>query len=250
MKRVSIIIIGDEILNGLREDQNSKTAISTLKDVLDIVSVVFVKDKEKDLNKALKFATKISDIIITSGGLGLTPDDITLNVFSKAFNIPLEKSEEKKKVVLKNLSRFGKNYYEKYIDELSIGLKGSIPIENPKGVASGEKIVIKNKTFYILPGVPSEFEAMLRIIKSQLKERKTNVFEVCFKIEEKEANLISILRLLEEQFKIKTSSYPPIEKGELLTIFVKAKSKKSVNSATEFLENYLKEHNIKFEKIN
>lgn len=249
MKNIVLLIIGNEILDGLREDKNFAIAKEKLKDVAKFNAVLFVNDDVVSLKRALKFSKSMGDIIITSGGLGLTPDDITLLAFSKAFNIPLKKTEKKKKVVLKNLSKFDKDFYAKYIDELSLGLKGSAPLENPKGVAAGERIEIHGKTFYILPGVPSEFEAMLDIVRQQLKPIKEFQQEVSYNVFEKEVNLIRVLRHIEKKFKVQTASYPPIEEGETLRIILKSKLNTSFKESITYFENYLKKHGIKFYKL-
>lgn len=249
MKNVVLLIIGNEILEGLRKDKNFAIAKEKLKDVARLVALLFVGDDIVSLKRALKFSKSIGDIIITSGGLGLTPDDITLLAASKAFNIPLKKTEKKKKVVLKNLSKFDEGFYSKYIEELSLGLKGAVPLENPKGVVAGERMDIGGKVFYILPGVPSEFEAMLDIVIQQLKPTKEFQQEASYNVFEKEVNLIRVLRNVEKKFKVQTASYPPIEAGETLKIILKSKLNTSFKESITYFENYLKKHKIKFYKL-
>lgn len=245
--KVSLLVIGDEILDGLREDKNFKTALRILNGSHSINTLVFVRDNLEDLRKALKFLKDTSQVVICSGGLGLTPDDITLKAFSTAFDIPLVKSDEKRKVVEENIKNISAEQYRDYIDELSEGLKGSIPIRNPKGVAAGEKITIDNTTFYILPGVPNEFEAMLNLIVTDFKmEDSENSY--LFEVEEKEARLIKLLREIEKQFKVKTSSYPPIEANEKLKIILHGK-RDELEKAKRFFEETLKNSQITFKEI-
>ena len=244
--KIALLIIGDEILDGLREDRNFRIAQNLLKDVHKISIVLFVRDNLKDLTKALRFVKDSADVVITSGGLGLTPDDITLKAFSVAFHIELIRNREKKDIAKKNIERVSAFQYNNYIDELSIGLSGGTPIENPVGVAAGEKIKIDKTTFYILPGVPKEFDAMVKIIANEFK-KELKEFRVEYEVNEKEANLIKVLRMVEEKFGIRTASYPPIEQGEKLKIILYGNEIK-LKEAKEYFENTLKEAQIYFEE--
>ena len=246
---ITLIIIGNEILEGLREDNNFVAALKYLKGVTKIKYVLFVRDDLNDIRKALLFAKENSSIVIASGGLGLTPDDITLKAFSETFQIPIVKSEEKLRTVKNNLSKFDKSYYENFIDELSLGLKGATPIPNPKGVAAGEKIKVDSTTFYIFPGIPKEFEAMLEIVVEEIPVTTNETLKVSFEVKEKEANLISVLREIEEKFNnVKTASYPPIEQGEKLTIILYGEEE-ALDRAKDFLIDYFNENKILYRMI-
>ena len=245
---ITLLIVGNEILDGLREDNNLKTAQELLKNNAKIKYALFVRDDLSDIRCALLFVKQNSRLVIVSGGLGLTPDDITLRAFSETFNVPLVKSEEKLKVVKGNLFKFDKSYYENFIDELSLGLKYSLPIPNPKGVAAGEKIKIDNTIFYIFPGVPKEFKAMLEIIAKEIPTENNGVLKVSFEVQEKEANLITVLRKIEKEFDIKTASYPPIEQGETLKIILYGE-KEALDKAKDFLTDYFDKNNILYKMI-
>ena len=242
---ITLLIIGNEILDGLREDNNLKTAQELLKNTAKIKYALFVRDDLNDIRCALLFVKQNSHVVVVSGGLGLTPDDITLRAFSETFNVPLVKSEEKLKVVKSNLSKFDKSYYENFIDELSLGLKDSLPIPNPKGVAAGEKIKIDSTIFYIFPGVPKEFKAMLEIIAKEIPTENNGILKVGFEVQEREANLITILREIEEKFNVKTASYPPIEQGETLKIILYGEEE-VLHKAKDFLKDYFERNKIQY----
>jgi len=245
---ITLLIIGNEILDGLREDSNLKTAQDILKDITQIKYALFVRDDLNDIRCALLFVKQNSHVVIVSGGLGLTPDDITLKALSESFHIPVVKSVDKLRVVKDNLSKFNNNYYENFIDELSLGLKGATPIPNPKGVAAGEKITVDSTIFYIFPGVPKEFKAMLEIIAKEIPTENNGVLKVSFEVQEKEANLITVLRKIEKEFDIKTASYPPIEQGETLKIILYGE-KEALDKAKDFLTDYFDKNNILYKMI-
>ncbi|MGB9794444.1 competence/damage-inducible protein A [Caldisericum exile] len=244
--RIALIIIGDEILDGLREDENFRVAKKYLKNKGSLDLLIFVRDNLNELKRVLNFVKNSFDIVLTSGGLGLTPDDITLRAFSEAFNLPLAKNEKKLEIVKKNIERVNAIQYTNFIDELSEGLSGSTPIENPKGVAAGEKIKIENTTFYILPGVPKEFEAILKIILTDFTSNK-RINKVEYEVDEKEARLIKVLREVEYNFNVKTASYPPIHEKEKLKIILYGNG--WLKEAKDYFETTLKNAKIPFKEI-
>ena len=83
----SILIIGDEILSGNTLDTNSNFIASELKNIGISVSRIFtVPDQIETIKNGLKSATEISEIVITTGGIGPTKDDKTRAAFAEFFN--------------------------------------------------------------------------------------------------------------------------------------------------------------------
>jgi len=71
---------------------------------------------------------------------------------------------------------------------------------------------------------------------------------VSFEVQEKEANLITVLRKIEKEFDIKTASYPPIEQGETLKIILYGE-KEALDKAKDFLTDYFDKNNILYKMI-
>lgn len=163
MKEVfaEIITIGDEILFGQITDTNSQW-ISAELDKIGIKTrrKTSVSDKPQEIVDALKEAEKRVDIILITGGLGPTKDDLTKGVLAKYFGSELKRDEVSYNEV--------KAYFEKrgrVFDELNWG-QADLPtnctrVQNKYGTAPGMWFE-ENDTIYVsMPGVPFEMKSMV-----------------------------------------------------------------------------------------
>ncbi|MEA3314158.1 MAG: molybdopterin-binding protein [Caldisericota bacterium] len=248
--KISLMLIGDELLRNKREDLNAHFVISKLKEKhLYLNKLLLVGDNEFSIKEGLLFLIAYSDVLITSGGLGLTPDDITLVTVAKTLEKSLVKDKTVQCYVLNSLKKIGQHANKNYIEKMSYSIDGAIPIKNEVGVSPGMHLKITNKHLLILPGVPQEFNAMLtRYVLPLLANGKTT-FEKTFFVPLKESDLIEFLELLETKYKIKTASYPPIFKDSFLEIKLMGE-KESVNKAVEYFKVFLKSKGIKLKEDN
>ncbi|MFW9877180.1 MAG: competence/damage-inducible protein A [Candidatus Thorarchaeota archaeon] len=186
---LEILVIGNELLIGKTLDSNSRwmakritryghqlKRISTIGDDLNVISSTLKEILDRN-----------PDIIITSGGLGPTFDDMTLEGIAIGLKRKLELNEH----ALSSIKKTYKHAYERGILKLEGMTKerkkmaylpqGSIPLPNTVGTAPGVKIKEKNTTIFILPGVPAEMKSMFRnIINPILKETKGKFIEKGF----------------------------------------------------------------------
>jgi nicotinamide-nucleotide amidase len=156
-----IITIGDELLIGQTVNTNASFIGSALTEInIDVVKSSTVGDDSDDIVNEFSEALKRADVIITTGGLGPTHDDITRNSVTKFFNTELILNEE----VLENITEFLKSRGRE-VSELNkqqaLIPKNAIPIKNTKGTAPGFWIEFENKFFIVLPGVPIEMKEMM-----------------------------------------------------------------------------------------
>lgn len=94
--KASILTIGKEILIGSILNSNSKYISEKLTDIgIEIIRQVSVDDNLDKIVRELNYCTKNSDLIIISGGLGPTEDDITKEAVAKFLNRPIYVDEEK-----------------------------------------------------------------------------------------------------------------------------------------------------------
>lgn len=159
---VSMIVIGDEILNGRTTDLNGSWLSKYLfKRGLDFKSLRFIRDNVEEINLALTASLNESDIVITSGGIGPTLDDKTKSTMANFFGKKIIEREDVAEIVTENYVRFGRtwaresNFYH-FFPEDFIGIK------NPKGLAPGIGFYTHDKKLVMAaPGVPREFMAMV-----------------------------------------------------------------------------------------
>jgi nicotinamide-nucleotide amidase len=163
MPSAEIISIGTEILLGEIVDTNAQYIARALKDAgIDIYRKTTVGDNAARIAQALKEALDRSDIIITSGGLGPTVDDLTREGVAMAVGVRIEYKPELWEQIQERFRRFGRqptdnNKRQAYIPA------GAIPIENPVGTAPAFIVLgSDDKTIISLPGVPREMEYLMR----------------------------------------------------------------------------------------
>lgn len=95
VKTAGCLIIGDEVLNGKTKDTNSNFAAKLLFDLaIDLKKIEVIADDEDEIVEAVNRMRKAYDLVITSGGIGPTHDDITYGSIAKAFNVDLEYDDE------------------------------------------------------------------------------------------------------------------------------------------------------------
>ena len=93
--KVSIVTIGDEILIGQIVDTNSAWIAQRLNEVgLQVHEIYSIPDAENAILRTLKRAAKLTDIVILTGGLGPTNDDITKKTLAAVFNDTLQRNEK------------------------------------------------------------------------------------------------------------------------------------------------------------
>lgn len=172
-----VISVGTEILLGQITDTNSTFISQRLAELgIDVYFKTVVGDNEKRLLQALEIASGRSDMVILSGGLGPTKDDLTKQTVAKFLNCGL--------LTDKNALEYIEEYYRqnnlKMTDNNLLQakyLEGSVSLPNESGMAVGSYYQNQNgPDFILLPGPPSEMrpmfdkEAMPRLKKNYAKE--------------------------------------------------------------------------------
>lgn len=157
-----IITIGDEILIGQIVDTNSAFLGKELNKVgISIYQITSVQDDKNHILKALKEAEDNADIIIVTGGLGPTKDDITKHTICEYFNDTLVENKD----VLAHIEHLFSTYISTPISDLNrrqaqVPSKAKV-LMNQFGTAPGMWIEKNEKVFVSLPGVPYEMKGLI-----------------------------------------------------------------------------------------
>ncbi|WP_299128954.1 CinA family nicotinamide mononucleotide deamidase-related protein, partial [uncultured Winogradskyella sp.] len=160
--KAEIITIGDEILIGQIIDTNSAFLGKEFNKLgVSIYQITSVQDDKAHILKAMKEAEENADIIIITGGLGPTKDDITKHTICEYFNDTLVKNDE----VLEHIEDLFSKYVSTPISDLNrqqalVPSKAKI-LTNQHGTAPGMWIEKNGKVFVSLPGVPYEMKALI-----------------------------------------------------------------------------------------
>ena len=160
--QAEIITIGDEILIGQIIDTNSAFIGKALNSIgVSVYQITSIQDEKEHLIKAFKEAEENADIIIITGGLGPTKDDITKHTLTEYFNDTLVQNDE----VLAHVEQLFEKYITTSISDLN-RKQALVPstcevLMNRYGTAPGMWIEKGNKVFISLPGVPYEMKALI-----------------------------------------------------------------------------------------
>ncbi len=170
--RAEIVTTGTELLLGQIDDTNATYLARQLRDLgIDLFFRTTVGDNERRIAQALDIALSRADLIITTGGLGPTVDDVTREAVSRVTGRPLRLHPDLLAQIEAFFARFGakisdNNKRQAYLPE------GCIPIENPVGTAPGFIVEDERGTIITLPGVPREMRYLMQhVVVPYLRER-------------------------------------------------------------------------------
>ncbi|KAB2859734.1 MAG: CinA family nicotinamide mononucleotide deamidase-related protein, partial [Anaerolineae bacterium] len=156
-----IIAIGTELLLGEITDTNSTHIARTLRDIgVNLFYVTSVGDNLPRITQSIKLGLSRSDLVITTGGLGPTVDDMTRQAVADATGRPLEFRQDLLDQIAERFRRFGSRMSENNRQQAHIPA-GAIPIENPVGTAPCYIVEDEQGIIISLPGVPSEMKFLL-----------------------------------------------------------------------------------------
>ncbi|MEN3322555.1 competence/damage-inducible protein A [Mariniflexile soesokkakense] len=168
-----IITIGDELLIGQVIDTNSAFIAKHLNKIgISVYQITSVQDDKEHILKALKDAENNVDIVILTGGLGPTKDDITKKTIAEYFDDTLVKDDS----VIENIEELWKHYTGGLLlqvnrDQALVPSKAKV-LMNKLGTAPGMWMEKDDKVFISLPGVPYEMNALVEeSVIPKLKEK-------------------------------------------------------------------------------
>lgn len=156
-----VITIGDELLRGEIVDSN-KARIADRLLLLDVECryQVSVLDDPADMEDAFRRASRRSDLVLVSGGLGPTRDDLTTEILARTFDRKLELDEASLAEIEAFFSRVGREMAQVNRKQALFPL-GADVLRNPIGTAPGFSIEAGRAVFFAMPGVPSELDRMM-----------------------------------------------------------------------------------------
>jgi nicotinamide-nucleotide amidase len=170
--RAEILTIGDEILFGQITDTNTQWIGSQLTDIgIRPVRKTSVGDNKADILDAFSAASKRVNVIIVTGGLGPTRDDITKHTFCEYFGTELEINQEALELITAFFAKRGRAMTELNIQQAALP-KNCTYIPNLWGTAPGMWFEKDDVIYVSLPGVPYEMKSLMEFeILPRLKSR-------------------------------------------------------------------------------
>jgi nicotinamide-nucleotide amidase len=234
-----IITIGDEILIGQTLNTNAAYIGSCLIELsIDIKKTSVVGDNEDQILREFKECFNNNDLVIVTGGLGPTHDDITRKCIVKFFNTELVFNDDVLQDVKNIFSRRGRQV-TKLNEDQALVPKNAIVIRNKLGTAPGVWIEKDKKIFIVMPGVPFEMQEMMSsYVMPNLKEKLSIQEFVSVRLILQttgipESFLFERLGNIDELLKGAEMAFLPSQFGVKLRITVKDKPEEASNRLTE-----------------
>ena len=160
--RAEIITIGDELLIGQVVNTNASYIGMKLSEIgVKVERIVSVGDVEKEIIEELRYAFNNFDVVILTGGLGPTHDDVTKNALCKFFNTDLVFNEDVLNQVKEFLAKRGRTEINEANKSQALVPRKAKIITNYWGTAPGFLFEEQGKTVIVMPGDPKEMMGMM-----------------------------------------------------------------------------------------
>jgi nicotinamide-nucleotide amidase len=160
MIKAEIIAIGSELLSPFRSDTNSLYLTRSLEEHgVRVVAKTIVGDDLEHIVQAFRNAFSRSDLILCSGGLGPTIDDLTRESLCAFLQIPMHQDPQLAREVEERFKKFGRKMPESNLKQAMLP-QGASPLPNHHGSAPGIFLGSGGKQIFLLPGPPVELQPM------------------------------------------------------------------------------------------
>ena len=158
----TILTIGDELLNGDTIDSNSTWIARQLGLIgIDTREIITVADEKKAILKAFQNGLTESNLLICTGGLGPTKDDLTKECFAEFFNLDCKENKQLRKRLEQYYTNRG--YDKSHVTNKMVSMpEGATILMNNFGVAPGMWQEKEDKILVALPGIPYEMKGLMK----------------------------------------------------------------------------------------
>ena len=167
-----VIAIGDEITSGQRLDTNSQWISRQLEELgVTVAYHSSVGDNLAQMQTVFAAATERADIVVCTGGIGPTADDLTREVIAKTAGVELEFNESVVEHIRSIFQGHGREMPESNNRQAYFPAT-SVVVENPEGTAPGIELFLpkRSSTVFALPGVPYELKQMWPHVESAINQ--------------------------------------------------------------------------------
>ena len=211
MTTASIIAIGSEMLGPIRVDTNSLKITAALEQFgVPVTRKSIVGDSLSDLTAEIRYAFERSDLLITTGGLGPTEDDLTREALAAAFGLEMDVDVAIIETIQARFAARGWVMPEVNKRQANV-FRGQTVLANERGTAPGFHLQVEGKHVWVFPGVPHELEWMIATyLRPWLEQRSGG--------RARYRRVLKIAGMTESGVEEKLAPYYAKHTGELVTI--------------------------------
>ncbi len=201
---VALLTIGDELLAGDTTNTNGSWLAERLTERgVTVTRILTIPDDRALIADRVRDYADAFDAVVVTGGLGGTPDDVTVEAVADAFDRELVVSEQALTQVRARLADLPDSVPDLDLEPAAEATipEGSRPLLNPEGLAPG--CVVEN--VYVFPGIPRELKAMFGEVAEEFSGEAVSEF---LYTEEPEANIVPTLETVATEFDATVGCYP------------------------------------------
>lgn len=230
--KIALITIGDELLSGDVVNTNANWLATQLTDRgVAVMRTITLPDDHEIIADHVSTYSETFDSVIVTGGIGGTPDDVTMEAVADAFDHELTVSDLARSAVEQQVAEIEERLPDRDFDvdvEAEAALpEQSRPLLNDAGLSPG--CILKN--VYVLPGIPDELKAMFAVVADEFtgELRSTHLYTA-----EPEANIVRELEEAMERFEVTVGCYPD-RKAKHNRLKITAADDVQVDAASDWL---------------
>ena len=230
--RAAIVTIGNELASGDVENTNGSWLARRLAELgVEVVLIAVIRDDIDEVAPFVREQAAAVDVVLVTGGLGGTPDDLTREAVAAAFGVP---QVEQPQVAAQLRARFTR--HPEYAARWALLPEGSRALENPLGGAPGFAI----GNVWVMPGLPAEMEAMFDSFADELRAgAPIGCWRRTYRTTE--GAIVSVLEAMIEQHPgVLVGSYPSFgPDGSTVEVVLKSTDPVALAEATASIEDAL-----------
>lgn len=229
MPTAAILTIGNELVCGDVPNTNGSWLARRLEELgLRVTQIAVLPDEVERVAAWVRQEAPAVDVVVVTGGLGGTPDDVTREALAAAFGVPQEAVAD---LAAELRARFHRDPdYAARWAELPVGAR---PLRNPLGGAPGFQM----DNVYVLPGLPAEMEAMFDTVAEELR-RGAPIASWRRTYATTESRIVSVLEQTAARYPgVSIGSYPSfLPDGSRVEVVVKSGDPEELAAAAAWLE--------------
>jgi nicotinamide-nucleotide amidase len=211
MSNAAIIAVGSEMLGPVRVDTNSLKITAALEGFgVPVVRKSVIGDSLGDLVAEIRYAIDRAELLIITGGLGPTEDDLTREALAEAFGLQMDVDVSIIESIQARFAARGWTMPEVNKRQANV-FRGHTTLTNERGTAPAFHLAIEGKHVWVFPGVPHELEWMLATYFRPWLEQRSGGHA-------RHRRVLKIAGLTESSVEEKLAPYYANHAGELVTI--------------------------------
>jgi molybdenum cofactor synthesis domain-containing protein len=225
---VAALIIGDEILSGKVCDTNTPLLIDLLRELgVELCRVVYLCDSVDEIAAEVRACSEKFDAVITSGGVGPTHDDRTVEAVAHAFGVAVVRHPDIEAMI--------RAYWGDRFTEAALRMADMPDGARLLYTSDGLLPLVVFHNVYLLPGVPRLFAAKLNALRAELEGEPLRLSQLYLNSDE--SSIAPLLSRVDQEFPaVKIGSYPKFEAGDhRVWVTVEAAASSDVDSAVRRL---------------